>query len=143
VNGVVDFQDVDRLCVEAGSGEAFSVACIACAVPLAKARRVSMGNDPNEHKALIDDLHDVVRAGAIDHRPRPRSVEATLPRIPDAWKRAQRGSRWSTSGQGADRIRRYQTELLIHVQCALSCELAGQGVATVFLTRKRSEVQIL
>jgi hypothetical protein len=27
-----------------------------------------MGNDPNEHKTLIDDLLDVVRTAAIEYR---------------------------------------------------------------------------
>jgi hypothetical protein len=43
------------------------------------------------------------------------------------------GQIWSTAGQGADRTRRYQTELLRQLGTSLGREVAGQRLAPAFL----------
>ncbi len=49
-----------------------------------------------------------------------------------SWAETNEPSR-STPGQGADRTRRYQTELLRQREYGLSCEVAGQSLARAFL----------
>ena len=56
MNGVEDIRDVDRLCemvVEAGSEEAFSIACIASAVPLGDALGEYPGNASHRRRVVL------------------------------------------------------------------------------------------
>jgi hypothetical protein len=50
---------------------------------------------------------------------------------------------WSTPGQGADRAKRFETELLRQPEVTLTCKRLVSGLQRSSLTRKRSEVQIL